>query len=313
MKIKAHQTFFIRAGWLYKGLSNVVEDNVKLKLNEDENKTLSSDLFISQDSMNRLGLGSAMVKSLRYWMVATGLTSEIVSGISKGQRETRFGSLVYTYDRHFEKLTTLLLCHYFIATNENDCTSWYYFFNEFPYKEFTKDDLFLSLNDWICSQKVKPAESSILSDVNCIIKTYYNERDVNFDTNIFEDNKKSPLSVLGLIVPSLDNKVFYKNPIAFEKIPSEVAMYILLRQIESSSDAKSHSINFDTFLMQSCSLKKVFNLNTESVIKLMLKLEREDFIRYVKTAGLEQIIIKDSKKDSNYYLRKCYEREENEK
>lgn len=313
MKIKAHQTFFIRTGWLYKGLSNVVEDNIKNRLGGIESENFSSDLFIGKESMNRLGLGSAMVKSLRYWMIATGLTHETVSGISKGQKETKFGSLVYAYDRHFEKFATLLLCHYFIATNENDCTSWYYFFNEFPYKEFTKDDLFLCLNDWICSQKAKTAESSILSDVNCIIKTYFNERDVDLTTNIFEDNKKSPLAALGLIIPSLDSKVFYKNPIVLEKIPSEVAMYILLRQIESSSDSQSHSINFDSFLTQSCSLKKVFNLTTESVIKLMLKLEREGFIRYVKTAGLEQIIIKDSKKDSDYYLRKCYERDDNEK
>lgn len=303
MKIKAHQTFFIRKGWLYKGLSNVVSDTQKGE---------TSDVFINSDCMNRLGLGSAMVKSLRYWMYATGLTSEKLSGALRGQKTTEFGDLVYKYDKHFEKLQTLLLCHYYIATNEEDCTSWYYFFNEFPNTEFTKDDFFISLTDWLHSKKSTIAESSILSDVTCIIKTYHNLKESIVDVNIFEDNKVSPLSVLGLISPSIDNKLFYKVPISESKIPSNVAMFAILKQLESQIEKSNYSINFDLLMSQSCSISKIYNLQTENLINLIIRLEREGYLRYVKTAGLEQIILSDKSKSSDYYLRKCYEGISNE-
>lgn len=297
MKIKAHQTFFIRTGWLYKGLSNVVEDTQKGN---------PSDLFITSDSMNRLGLGSGMVKSLRYWMYATGLTIEKISGSLRGQQETQFGALVYKNDIHFQKITTLLLCHYYLVTNEEDCTSWYYFFNEFPNLEFTKEDFLQSLTDWLHSKRSKIAESSILSDVNCLIKTYYNLKDSRLDVNIFEDNKVSPLSSLGLVTPSMDNQVLYKVAINENKIPSSVAMFILLKQFENQTN-KSYSINLDLLISQPCSISKVFNLQTENLINLIIRLEREGFLRYVKTSGLEQIIFLDKTKESTYYLDQCYE------
>jgi hypothetical protein len=297
MKIKAHQTFFIRTGWLYKGLSNVIMDTQKGN---------PSNLFISPDSMNRLGLGSGMVKSLRYWMYATGLTNEKISGGLRGQQETEFGSLVYKHDMHFQQIQTILLCHYFIATNEEDCTSWYYFFNEFPNTEFTKEDFFLSLSDWLHSKKSSIAESSILSDINCVIKTYYNLKDSSLDGNIFEDTKVSPLSSLGLITPSMDNKVFYKVAVNENEIPSNVAMYILLKQIENQVN-NTYSINFDLLISQPCSIAKVYNLQTENLINLIIRLEKQEYLRYVKTAGLEQVIISDGTKKSNYYLEQCYE------
>lgn len=304
MKIKAHQTFFIRTGWLYKGLSNIIVDNQKGN---------PSDLFTSSNSMNRLGLGSGMVKSLRYWMYATGLTTEKLSGVSRGQQVTDFGSLVYEYDKHFQKMQTLLFCHYNIVTNIEDCTSWYYFFNEFPNTEFTKDDFFISLSDWLYSKKTTIAESSILSDVNCLIKTYYNVKDNNLNINIFEDNKISPLSSLGLITTSVDSQVFYKVAISENNISSNLAMYILLKQIENQPNKNNNSINFELLITQPCSIAKVFNLRTENLINLIIRLETECYLRYVKTAGLEQIIILDSEKNYNYYLKQCYEGNTDEK
>jgi len=63
MKFRAHDTFFIRKGWLSKGMKYV---NIK------------GDIFISktENPMDVLGIGANMVKALRYWLQAVGLTKD---------------------------------------------------------------------------------------------------------------------------------------------------------------------------------------------------------------------------------------------
>ena len=67
MKFRAHDTFFIRKGWLSKGMKYV------------HNKP---DIFVSKDEnpMDVLGIGANMVKALRYWLQAVGLTEEPTIG-----------------------------------------------------------------------------------------------------------------------------------------------------------------------------------------------------------------------------------------
>ena len=57
MKFRAHETFFIRKGWLSKGMKYM---------------DAREDVFISKDEnpMDVLGIGANMVKSLRYWLLA---------------------------------------------------------------------------------------------------------------------------------------------------------------------------------------------------------------------------------------------------
>lgn len=80
MKFRAHETFSIRKGWLSKGMKQVVKD---------------PSVFVSKEynPMDVLGIGSNMVKSLRYWLPAVGL-SESPKGKS-AQYLTEFGEIVY--------------------------------------------------------------------------------------------------------------------------------------------------------------------------------------------------------------------------
>ena len=63
MKFRAHDTFFIRKGWLNKGMKYV---------------NFKPDVFVDKEEnpMDVLGIGSNMVKALRYWLQAVGLTQE---------------------------------------------------------------------------------------------------------------------------------------------------------------------------------------------------------------------------------------------
>ena len=104
MKFRAHDTFFIRKGWLSKGMKYVEQ---------------SPDVFISKEDnpMDVLGIGANMVKALRYWLQAVGLTEEPNKG-KRVQSFTVLGKSIFENDRYIEELGTLYLLHYKLATNK---------------------------------------------------------------------------------------------------------------------------------------------------------------------------------------------------
>ena len=113
MRFRAHETFAIRKGWLHKGMKNVVN---------------SPTVFIDKEvnPMEKLGLGTNMVKALRYWLQVAGLTTE--NQKTRMQTLTEFGELVWKNDKYIEEDGTLYLIHYFLSSNKKMGTSWYYFF-----------------------------------------------------------------------------------------------------------------------------------------------------------------------------------------
>lgn len=163
MKFRAHDTFFIRKGWLSKGMRNVL---------------IAPDVFISKTNnpMDVLGIGANMVKALRYWMVAVGLTEEESAG-QRVQTPTQLGLTIQENDPYFEESGTLWLLHYMLvrekeATN-TEATAWWYFFNEFKIAEFTRDDYLTQISKFLrnCNEGEKPVRT-IEDDFNCIINTY---------------------------------------------------------------------------------------------------------------------------------------------
>ena len=117
MRFRAHDTFYIRKGWLSKGMKNIVQKpNVFVDKNENP--------------MDVLGIGANMVKALRYWLPAVGLTEEATSGV-RTQKLTGFGRLVFKNDKFIEEIGTLYLLHYNLVKNQANATAWYWFFNKF--------------------------------------------------------------------------------------------------------------------------------------------------------------------------------------
>ena len=91
VKLKGNESFNIREGWLRKGMRCVQEYPT---------------LFSRDDAMEILGVGSKMVKSIRYWLRATGLTEESSPvGRAREQRLTeKFGDIVEHYDKYFDEI-----------------------------------------------------------------------------------------------------------------------------------------------------------------------------------------------------------------
>lgn len=275
MKFRAHDTFFIRKGWLNKGMKCVYA---------------KSDVFVSKEEnpMDVLGLGSNMVKALRYWLQTVGLTSEPRSG-KRIQSFTELGASVFNNDRYIEELGTLFLLQYKLASNRDEATAWYYFFNEFNVSEFSREDFVEALQKYIKMSEdgTDVAIRSLNEDFNCIINTYLPRSKSNPGQISPENNIDCPFGELGLIdVLSKTKKTYRKATPPVSMINPWVAFAIIMDQVNGRTE-----ISLNELLTAPCNIGKVFNLDSISLINLLYEIEKIGMIKISRTAGLDVISI----------------------
>ena len=284
MKFRAHDTFFIRKGWLSKGMRNVL---------------VSPDVFVSRENnpMDVLGIGANMVKALRYWMVAIGLTEEPTTR-QRVQTPTHLGRIIHANDPYFEEMGTLWLLHYQLvkATDgkNTEATAWWYFFNEFKNVEFTRDDFLVQMNKFIrnSDEDEKPVRT-IEDDFNCIINTYISRIKTNPEKVRPESNIDCPLGELGLIdiIGTEKNgsrlKIYKKNAPKKDTLHPLVLLAAILDKANGSDEVRISAIQNDIG-----NAGKAFNLDIISLTTLLYKIEILGHIKVVRTAGLDVVQIK---------------------
>lgn len=275
MKFRAHDTFFIRKGWLSKGMKYVCN---------------KPDVFIDKkdNPMDVLGIGSNMVKALRYWLQTVGLTKEPNSG-RRTQSFTELGKAVFEHDRFIEETGTLFLLQYKLASNKEEATAWYYFFNEFSMSEFTKEDFVASLQNYVLMNEsnASVAIRSLNDDFACIINTYMPKQRSGSSKNSPENNIDCPFGELGLV--DVFNKVrrTYKKTIpAVSSINPWVAMAVIQDQANGRKE-----ISLNELLTAPCNIGKVFNLDALSMLDLLREIEKLGEVKIIRTAGLDIIRI----------------------
>lgn len=275
MKFRAHDTFFIRKGWLSKGMKYV---NAK------------EDIFIAKDEnpMDVLGIGANMVKALRYWLQAVGLTEEPASG-RRVQRFTPLGNSIFNNDRYIEESGTLYLLQYRLACNREDATAWYYFFNEFNMSEFSRDDFVTSLQSFIkmADSSENIAIRSLNDDFTCIINTYVPRYKTNPNRVSPESNIDCPFGELGLVdMLSKERKTYRKSiPVA-----SSINPWIALAVIADRAGAQKE-ISLNELLTAPCNIGRVFNLDAITMLDVLYQIEQLGEVKINRTAGLDVVRI----------------------
>ena len=275
MKFRAHDTFFIRKGWLSKGMKYVHS---------------KPDVFVAKDEnpMDVLGIGANMVKALRYWLQAVGLTEEPNSG-KRVQTFTPLGQSVFTNDRYIEELGTLYLLHYRLSSNKSDATAWYYFFNEFTMSEFSRDDFvdFLQRRIRMEDSDATVAIRSLNDDFSCIINTYLPRYKTSPNRVAPESNIDCPFGELGLIdILSKEKKTYRKAIPVASTISPWVALAIIVDQAGESKE-----ISLNELLTAPCNIGKILNLDAISMLDVLYQIERIGKIKINRTAGLDVIHI----------------------
>lgn len=274
MRFGGHEKFFIRKGWLHKGIKNVSENPA---------------VFVNKEPVpaDVLGLGSNMVKSLRYWLQVVGLTQEPVAG-KRIQEITKIGQLIYQNDPYFEELGSLWLLHYNLARNMQQATSWYFFFNEFQMQEFKKDDFCLALQKYIgIHSDVEVSESSLENDFDCFINTYISRMKSNPEKVHPENNIDCPLGELNLLdVKDKRDKIYTRV------IPPKASIHPFIALAIIVDMAESQEIKIQSILRNKNGLGKLFNLDMISLLELLNKIEKLGYISVIRTAGLDVIRLK---------------------
>lgn len=272
MKFRGHETFYIRRNWIPKGIKNIIKDP-NVFMGTDENP------------MDILGIGSNMVKSLRYWLQALGISSENTTGKRK-QTLTELGKIIYENDPYLQEEGTLWLLQYKLATNKDLATSWYYFFNEFSLNEFTKEELEEALKVYILRNEMTISDRVIEDDVSCLINTYFLKDRTEKRKENPEDNIKCPLEELNLIgLVNKKDKIYKKNIIDSNNIDPFIAFAIIKDQAKEDKEIKI------SLLQEKNNIGKIFNLEITGILNLLRKLEKMNYIKVVRTAGLDIIKI----------------------
>lgn len=274
MKIKGHQSFHIRRGWIYKGLNEVRNDEF---------------VFSRKDIVHTdlLGIGSNMVTALKYWLEALKLVDKKKEGSKTLIVPSKIGELILEKDPYLEEIETWQLLHYNLATNEEQATTWYWFFNEYKGNKFTKDNLFENLNSYIKQNYEKEvADRSLKDDINCLLNTYV-ERVVESP----EDNMESPFAELGLI--NIANKKngelsytkSYKN-----KVNVYLAYYII-RNLAIDRE----NLDLKDIINSKNGIGNIFNLNSYEIMDILDSLQNLGYIKVTRTGGLDYVSFVDER------------------
>jgi len=300
MYFAKHETFHIRDGWLYKGLKAVQSE---------------PGIFLEDNAPERLGLGKNMVRALRFWMQATGLTQEQFQDRRRVQTLTEFGKYVLQYDPYQELDGTLWLIHYQLVSSKGLATTWYWFFNHYSPITFSYVDFIERLKQWINTQREdgkEVAESSLRKDFDCLVRTYLSsERNKSP-----EDLMESPLSTLGLLSTFTEHdehegriRRYRLESGAVSSIPPLAFLYVLLDQQEKNRPTSSQ-VTLQEVLREPMNVGNTFGITILTLEDLLMRLEEEgkEFrVRLTRTGQLDNLTLPDI--PANDILRAFYEKQ----
>lgn len=256
---KGHEKFHLREGWIAKGLYGV---------------SANPRVFSGSDGTDQLGVGTNMVKSIKYWMLAMGLIKE---GQKNGAELTDLGKMILKYDPFLEDDLSLWLLHSYIAKNNFRSTVWYLFFNKCQAEEFTKEELYTVLRKELISYAETDSfpESSLKDDIDVLLNMY--SKDTKNDDP--EDKNKCPLASLKLIKKEGD--VYYRQQPDMRHFRDEIILYELGNIFEEES-----SIGIDYVAELAAN---IYHLSRVAINTILDRLDNAGYITVNRTAGLDEI------------------------
>ena len=160
MRFGGHETFPIREGWLHKGLRLLIEEPEKLA---------------SEEAADRLGVGRNMAKSIRYWLVATGLAKVAAQNRDRGTpyEPTQLGLLIWEGDRYFLDLGTWWCLHINLVNSKNHAWIWGWFFRQYGATRFERAVCIEAASRYLSHNETRPPNLRTLQrDVACLLQSY---------------------------------------------------------------------------------------------------------------------------------------------
>lgn len=287
MRFGHHQSFYLRVNWLAKAFKMVAED---------------PRFFYEDFGFEKVGLGKNMVKSLRYWSVATGMMEERKNEAKKPIHVlTEVGRLVRDHDRFVRLTLTAAVLHVLLASNKERATAWYWYFNICNERSASVDDLLTLLTDWTKQEQDKPISSqSIRRDLECI-RQLYTARSHNGDDP--EEVVASPLTALKLLQET--RQLLTRRSPSLNEMDIDGLYFSLLVYAQRY---KVDSVTWEELQFKPMLWGRLFHLNAPQILEVLeaLHVESRFNATFVRTNQLNTLNFQPE--EPQQFLARAYER-----
>lgn len=272
--IVGHSSFYLRMGWIKKGIDYLDEDNT-------ENAFSKNNI----EAVDKLGIGSVMVQSLKFWL-------EVLEIIKKEKKEyilIRNIKKILELDPYLQNKNILWLLHSYILEREDKnkvVTLWEFVFNNKININFDEEELITAFKIYLDEKGINISERSLKDTINVFIKTYNSSKK---NINDPEENILSPFLKLNYLIKN-EGKYYFRD-IEEKEISEYLVLYLLNKK---SNFLKMNEIN----LVDAYShFNSIIRMKFYNYDKLINKLEKREIISLDRAAGLAIIHMKKILKD----------------
>jgi len=276
-----HEKFVFRYGWLKKGVDALAQDPT---------------IFADDQALVALGVGKNMVRSIRYWCLATGLCEEARGkGSARELHLTSLASRLMSndgWDPYLEDVGTLWLLHWHLVTNPMRAFIWYLTFCTYYETEFTKKQLTSFIGKQLDRRGIVVTSSTIERDVDVCLRTYVPATRSGPKEGVLEETLDCPLVELDLLRFSPEDEVYRFNIGPKLTLPTAIFGYALLRFLSTIAPHR-RTVAVDECIYKEGSPGQVFKLDENSVVAYLEALEELTVgkLRLQETAGLRQLYL----------------------
>ena len=190
LRFSGHETFACRYAWLPKAYR-------ALQLN-------SAQFGDENGAMVELGLGKNMVRSLRFWVEASGLATP---DAGRDLHLTDFAHAIFgknAFDPYLEDVRTLWLLHWNLASrSEGALFAWRYLMNDWPHPEFARSEALAAFQRESTRLGHSHSAVTLTQHLDVFIRTYLPSRS---GSGTVEDSLDGPLVELALLQAAGERK-----------------------------------------------------------------------------------------------------------
>lgn len=263
VRLKGNESFILREGWIKKGLTEV-EKNPKI--------------FSDKDAVVYLGIGSNMVKSLKFYLTTMNLIKN-KEGKNNGVELTNLAKLILEYDKYLEDIFTIYLLHLNFVLDDYNAFVANYIFNNFDNTKLDKENIQDQIEEYLKYNNISYSDKSLKDDINSFIKMYTKSEIEDPETDL-----NSPFSDLYLF-KKINNVKINKIKSEYSNLNMYVVYYALIKMLKEDKN----NISIESILNTKDSVGKLLNLDKSLLNVYLEEMKKAGLIEINKTAGLDMI------------------------
>ncbi|WP_372922746.1 DUF4007 family protein [Roseovarius sp.] len=267
-----HETFVIREGWLHKGLSLLLD---------------GPDTLVGPDAADALGVGQNMAKSIRYWLVVTGLAER--HGGKRGPLDiTALGKLIWDKDPYFLAQGTWWAIHIQLV-NQPRAGAWCWFFNHFGQPRFERAVCIERLHQYLQLHRNKaPSRNTLERDMSCLLRCYATTVPPKREDP--EDGNDCGLRELCLLYHFPGTGV-YQRTAGTKNVPAELIGYnIALTRLEAQGTEGTVDLAIEALAREPGGPGAALQVNAEKLYELLQEAERTHSDYKIAGLGAERVL-----------------------